>query len=80
MVNKYYIAYGTEGQLYQHGVEFTPAYNDGVISYTINDLNSTTPYFFTVRGGINCAPGNWSQTMTASTTKYPLQSKQYYWY
>ena len=79
-VNKYYIAYGTEGLPYQHGVEFTPPYNDGVISYTINDLNPNTPYHFTVRAGNGCAPGNWSQTMEATTTKNLLQKKSWYWY
>ncbi len=79
-VNKYYIAYGTEGLPYQHGVEFTPPYIDGVISYTINDLNPNTAYHFTVRAGNGCAPGSWSQTMEVTTTKNLLQKKSWYWY
>lgn len=76
-VNKYFIAYSTDPAVFQHGIEFVPAYNNGVIEYTINDLQPNTTYYYSVRAGHDCAPGEWSGVMSAKSGKTKTQKAFY---
>lgn len=67
----YYIAYGLSPGDEQFGVSFTSSLSSGVVTYTINDLNPNTTYYFKVRGGNGCAPGGWSNNKE-SNSKNPM--------
>lgn len=62
-VNKYFIAYGLTAKAEGYGVEYSQGHSDGVLSYTINLLSPNTTYYFKVRGGNGCVPGDWSNEM-----------------
>lgn len=66
----YYIAYGLTPGDERFGTTFQASLSSGVLSYTINDLNPNTTYYFKVRGGNGCAPGGWSNNKE-SNSKYP---------
>jgi len=68
-VSKYYIAYGyTPGDI-RFGVGFDQGSSGGVLSYTINALSPNATYYFKVRGGNGCMPGNWGNEIKITTTK-----------
>lgn len=67
----YYVAYGISPGDERFGVTFSAGLTSGVVSYTINDLNPNTTYYFKVRGGNGCAPGGWSNNRE-SNSKNPL--------
>ncbi len=66
-VSYYFIAYGFKPGDERFGVSFPQGYYDGVLSYTINCLSPNTTYYFKVRAGHDCAPGDWSNTLAATT-------------
>lgn len=74
----YIIAYSSQQNQYEHAVEFTPAYNNGVINYTINHLDLNQTYYVSVRAGNDCASGEWSNQIKIVTPKNLLQKFQYY--
>lgn len=61
--NKYYVSYGLNSNAEGFGVEFNYSDRSGVIPYTINYLFPGT-WYFKVRGGNGCMPGNWSAVMS----------------
>lgn len=79
--NKYFISYGYWPGDERFGVEFDQGYYDGVLSYVINYLNPNTTYYFKVRAGNGCMPGDWGNEMWAKTRSY--NSRQpiiYHWF
>lgn len=77
--NKYFIAYGYSEGDERFGVEFNQGFSPGVIAYTIYCLSPNTAYYFKVRPGNGCMPGEWGNTMKATTTLGNKVS-QYYRY
>ena len=67
--NKYYVAYGLnyEGSE-MYGVEFNQDYSTGAITYKINELSANTVYYFKIRAGNGCMPGQWSNNFKIKTT------------
>lgn len=58
------------GRLYQRfGVEFNQGYSGGALSYTINALTPSTTYYFRVRGGNGCMPGDWGNELKVTTAR-----------
>ena len=49
------------------GTKFAYGNSDGALSYTINDLEKNTTYYFKIRGGNGCMPGEWSNTVAVKT-------------
>ena len=50
----------------------------GVISFTIQELDPNTTYYFKVSASNGCAGGTWSNTVTAKTTGNKNQSGIFY--
>jgi len=76
-VDKYYIAYGTDANQLEYGAEYNQGYSSGVLSYTVSSLVPKTTYYFQVRGGHGCMPGDWSKVLIAQTTS-GTQTGTYY--
>ncbi|HRN96149.1 MAG TPA: LysM peptidoglycan-binding domain-containing protein, partial [Candidatus Levybacteria bacterium] len=76
--NKYYISYGNGTATSGYGIEFGQGETHGVLSYTINSLNSNSQYTFIVRGGNGCMPGDWGNSMTIKTTSGKTGGISYY--
>jgi len=71
--NYYFIAYGLSVFDERYGVSFSSGYSSGAITYPIHDLDPGTTYYFKIRGGNGCQPGNWSNTLQvtrASNTSF----------
>lgn len=66
--SKYFIAYGHTPGEELYGVEYNESSQDSALSYTINALQPNTTYYFKIRGGNGCMPGDWSNSMQATTT------------
>lgn len=64
--DRYYVSYGTEPGVYKYGFEFENNEN-GVISVDVSALAANTAYYFKVRAGNGCMPGDWSNEMAART-------------
>lgn len=79
-VTRYFIAYGTDKDNLQHGVEYDQGYSGGVLSYTINELAPNTTYYFRIRAGNSCMPGPWDSLFKAKTTNSKTSVKKYYRY
>ncbi|MCJ7804340.1 fibronectin type III domain-containing protein [Patescibacteria group bacterium] len=71
----YFIAYGYEKGDWRFGTQFNSTQKSGVVSHTINNLAPNTVYYFTVRAGNGCAPGKWSNYLSAKTEKTSSQVK-----
>lgn len=63
----YYVAYGLSPGDERFGVTFSSGLTSGVVTYTVNDLNPNTTYYFKVRGGNGCAPGPWSNNRESNS-------------
>ncbi len=74
----YFIAFGFKDGDERFGVQFpygpTPHH---WVNYFINDLAPSTTYYFKVRGGNGCKPGNWSTSVKAKT---PVRGSQTYYF
>lgn len=70
----YTISYGTNTQANQYSVSFNDSDTSGAQTYTINDLSQNTIWYFQVRANNNCAPGQFSNVMSASTTSPATQN------
>jgi hypothetical protein len=79
-VDRYYISYSTKENSFLYGVEYNQGYCSGVLSYTINYLLPNTTYYFTIRAGNGCMPGDWSTVLEAKTTNSVYQMKKFYKY
>jgi hypothetical protein len=69
-VDHYTLAYGTSSGNYQYGIDSFGSIEKEQQSYTVKSLQPNTTYYFKVRGGNGCAPGEWSNEI--STTTKPL--------
>jgi hypothetical protein len=65
----YYIAYGTSKNAESHGTQFSQSSYPGVLNYTINHLKPGQRYYFKVRAGNGCSPGNWSNILSSKTSR-----------
>jgi len=66
-VSYYYVAYGLSPGDERYGVSFPASSSTGAMSFTINDLNPNTTYYFKIRGGYGCAPGGWSNNRESNS-------------
>lgn len=64
----YFISYGHRPSAEQFGTSFYLSNYNGVTSYQINHLSPNTKYYFKVRGGHGCMPGDWSNILEIKTT------------
>lgn len=64
--DRYAILYGTAENTDLWGYEFLSK-STGVISVEIGSLQRNSRYFFKVRAGNGCMPGDWSNTLSAMT-------------
>ncbi len=62
----YFISYGYSPGDERFGAQFEERATDGAIPYTINYLEAGKTYYFKVRGGNGCMPGDWSNTLRAT--------------
>lgn len=76
--DRYFIRYGTDPGNLLHGYEFPYAASNGVIAQTISYLQSNTLYYFQVRAGNNCMPGDWGNVLKAKTTTSNSLLKRFY--
>ncbi len=67
-VTSYFIAFGFAPGDTRFGEEVPYGQSTGVISFPIHSLSPNTTYYFTVRAGHGCRPGDWSNTFTMKTT------------
>ncbi|CAN5183505.1 hypothetical protein BH11PAT1_BH11PAT1_3970 [soil metagenome] len=65
--SSYVISYGYTSDDERFGVAFNYGSTNAAIKYTINQLESNKTYYFKVRGGNGCMPGDWSNTLKATT-------------
>lgn len=66
--SSYVIAYGYAPGDDRFGVEFPYGATDAAIAYTVNELAPHATYYFSVRGSNGCLPGDWSNTLHATTS------------
>ncbi len=71
---KYIIGYGTNQEVEQNSVTFSPGRSTGAIAYTINDLLPGSKYYFRVRAGNDCSTGPWSSWLGDNLTPTPTKS------
>lgn len=64
--DRYYVSYSTGEHAEEHGYEFRSDAT-GVIAVDIHELRSHTIYFFKVRAGNGCQPGDWSNILSITT-------------
>ncbi len=77
-VNKYAIVYGLEPGEERYAVEFDQGESGGVLSYTVNHLSPNSTYYFRMRSGNGCVPGDWSNEMQITTTRSSVGGVSYY--
>ena len=65
--SSYFISYGFTAGDERFGTEFSLGGTDTAINHTINSLEPNTTYYFKVRGGNGCMPGDWSINLKATT-------------
>jgi hypothetical protein len=61
-------------------VEFDYSNTTGVVSYDIGALSPDSTYYFKVRGGNGCMPGNWSNELKATTPQSSTLQRIFYEY
>lgn len=66
--DRYYISYGLRSGAEQYGFELINNQN-GVVSVQINALAANTDYYFKVRAGNGCMPGDWSNELSINTSQ-----------
>lgn len=64
--DRYYISYGVKEGEYNYGYEFENN-ESGVVSIAVRSLEKNTRYYFRVRAGNHCQPGDWSNELSAKT-------------
>lgn len=62
----YAVSYGTSNNAEGFGYELQNN-SDGVISAQVHDLLPNATYYFKVRGGNGCQPGDWSEVLAVRT-------------
>ncbi|HRN70850.1 MAG TPA: fibronectin type III domain-containing protein, partial [Candidatus Woesebacteria bacterium] len=66
---KYVISYGHTPGEELYGVEYNESSLHSALTYTIYELKPNTTYYFKIRGGNGCMPGDWSNNLYATTTQ-----------
>ncbi len=79
-LNKYFLAYSTSQNEYQHGLEWDSLFSTGVMSVTIDHLAPSTTYYLSLRAGHDCATGEWSNPLEISTTTGVGMDRVFYAY
>lgn len=64
--DRYYVSYSTNENAEEHGFEFKSDAS-GVIAVDIRELQAHTDYYFKVRAGNDCQPGDWSNILSVQT-------------
>ncbi len=77
-ISEYFISYSLNKDEYMYGVVLPHGPSSGAINYTINELTPNTTYYFQVRAGNGCMPGEWSNQMEVKTTVKNGEQKVYY--
>lgn len=67
--DRYFVSYSTSESAEEHGFEFANREN-GVVAVTVGDLEVNMTYYFKVRAGNDCQPGDWSNVLAATTGQY----------
>lgn len=65
--NNYTVQYGTEYGNYPYGA--VDIYNKEMRTLVVDELKPNTRYYFRIRSGNDCAPGEWSNELSAQTKK-----------
>ncbi len=79
-VSYYYVAFGHSQDNIRFGGFFPSEKNKGVVIYKIDHLVPNTEYFFTVRAGNGCTPGEWSNWLPVRTTNSEYYNQSFYLY
>lgn len=67
----YFISYGYSAGDERFGVSYDFGPTSGRwLSYSVNELAPNTKYYFKIRGGNGCKPGNWSTWIEAKTPAF----------
>ena len=66
-VTKYVLEYGTKSGEYQFGVQDLGVNERNQMTFEVKSLSPNTTYYFRVRAQNGCAPGNWSNELSAKT-------------
>jgi hypothetical protein len=74
----YAVRYSTSAEGEEYATLFEHRDNSGVVLTSINDLTPGTTYYFTVRGLNDCAPGEWSAQLSATTTRTTSTQNTFY--
>ena len=74
----YWIAYGTDINRLAYGAQFNGQPSNGVGSFNIGYLKPNTKYFFKIRAGNGCTPGDWSELLTTKTSSSKSVSQNFY--
>jgi len=61
--DRYFVSYSTSENAEEHGFEFKSDAS-GVIAVDIRELQAHTAYYFKVRAGNDCQPGDWSNILS----------------
>lgn len=77
-VTNYYVAYGYKEGEERFGTFTGLGPSSGVLTYTINELDPNTTYYFKIRPQNGCAPGEWSNSMKATTVKKNASAAKHY--
>jgi len=64
--DRYFVSYSTSENAEEHGYELLNS-SDGVIAVDISYLQKFTTYYFKVRAGNGCQPGEWSNILAVRT-------------
>jgi hypothetical protein len=70
--DRYFVSYGTNPDAQTYGFEFMNSSN-GVVSIDVGSLQARTTYYFKVRAGNRCQPGDWSNVLSVRTGQ-PISS------
>lgn len=77
--DRYRVAYGRSPDALEYGFEYLQYRVDSALALDIGALAANTDYYFKIRAGHNCAPGEWSRTMHIRTTN-GTRKVEYYAY
>jgi len=75
----YYVAFGTTRNIIEYGTQFNSSIYPGVQKVTINALKPDTKYYFQIRAGNGCMPGDWSGVLLTRTGKSSQSLKRIYY-
>lgn len=71
----FFVSYGETPSAEGYSAEFQQSHADGAISYQIHALQPSTTYYFKVRAGNGCMPGDWSGVRAGETKDNLVRQK-----